>query len=133
MGLLFRLLIFIALIILIYAIIKYTLNPKRKLELAHEKKQFYFFDDPKDVRKNFLITYKGVMFEGKKFLGTTEKAFDVVSVSIWVKRKEQLKGLHVKDFIFLEKEIHQHYPEATIEWKPPIKEFIEERKAEKAD
>src|SRR5690625_1888271 len=113
MALLLRVLIFVALIILIYTIVKYILNPKRKLELAHEKKQFYFFDDPKDVRKNFFITYKGVMFEGEKFLGMTDQAFDVVSVSIWVKQKDKLKGLHIKDFIFLEKEIHQHYPEAT--------------------
>ncbi|MFB4165844.1 sigma-w pathway protein ysdB [Alteribacillus sp. JSM 102045] len=129
MALLIRALIIIALIILIYAVIKYILNPKRKLELAHEKKNFYFLDESKNVRKNFLITYKGVMFEGEKYLGTTEQAFDIVSVSVWVKNKDNLQGLQLKDFAFLENEIRQHYPRAAIEWKSPIKEFI--RQAEK--
>ncbi|MGY4689263.1 sigma-w pathway protein ysdB [Salibacterium sp. K-3] len=129
MALLLRTLIVIALIILIYAVVKYILNPKRKLELAHEKKQFYFLDEPKNVRKNFLITYKGVMFEGEKYLGTTDKAFDIVSVSIWVKNKDRLQGLQHQDFIFLEKEILEHYPHASIEWKSPIREFI--RKSER--
>ncbi|WP_026701431.1 hypothetical protein [Salibacterium aidingense] len=124
MALLLRALIVIALIILIYAIIKYILNPKRKLELAHEKKNFYFLDEPKNVRKNFLITYKGVMFEGEKYLGTTEKAFDIISVAIWVKNKDRLQGLQLRDFTFLEQEIRHTYPHAEIEWKSPIKEFI---------
>ncbi|SFE68910.1 sigma-w pathway protein ysdB [Alteribacillus iranensis] len=128
MALLFRLLILIALIILIYAVIKYILNPKRKLELAHEKKQFYFFDEPKNVKKNFLITYKGVMFEGKKSLGTTEKSFDVVAITIWVKNKHHLQGLEVRDFRFLEREIQRYYPNARLEWESPVKEFIETTK-----
>ncbi|WP_158736627.1 sigma-w pathway protein ysdB [Alteribacillus sp. YIM 98480] len=126
MALLIRALILIALIILIYAVIKYILNPKRKLELAHEKSNFYFLDEIKNVRKNFLITYKGVMFEGEKYLGTTEQAFDIVSVSVWVKNKDKLQGLQRKDFSFLENEIRQHYPHAHIEWKSPIKEFIKQ-------
>ncbi|RSL32206.1 sigma-w pathway protein ysdB [Salibacterium salarium] len=124
MALLLRALIFIALIILIYAVVKYILNPKRKLELAHEKKNFYFLDEPKNVRRNFLITYKGVMFEGEKYLGTTENAFDITFVSIWVKNKDRLQGLQLQDFNFLEKEIRQHYPHAELDWKSPIKEFI---------
>ncbi|MFB5662947.1 sigma-w pathway protein ysdB [Alteribacillus sp. HJP-4] len=129
MALLLRALILIALIILVYAVVKYFLNPKRKLELAHEKKNFYFLDDPKDVRKNFLITYKGVMFEGEKYLGTTDKAFDIVSVAVWVKNKDRLQGMQREDFVFLENEIHHYYPDADIDWKSPIKDFL--RNAEK--
>lgn len=125
MALLLRFLILIALIILIYAVIKYFLNPKRKLELAHEKKQFFFMDEPKNVRKNFLITYKGVMFEGEKELGTTEKAFDVVSITVWVKQKDHLQGLELRDFTFLEHEIKRNYPQADLHWQSPIKEFLE--------
>ena len=75
-----RFLLFALIIFLIYSAIKYLLNPKRKLELAHEQKQFYFLDYKNDVRKNFHLTYKGVLFEGEKYLGTTENAFEVVSV-----------------------------------------------------
>ena len=63
--------------------IKFILNPKRKLELAHEQKRYYYLDDPNNVRKNFLLTYKGVLFEGEKYLGTTEDSFDVISIFIW--------------------------------------------------
>ncbi|SDH34013.1 hypothetical protein SAMN05192534_10489 [Alteribacillus persepolensis] len=130
MALLIRALIVIALVILIYAVIKYILNPKRKLEIAHDKRNFYFLDEKKNVRKNFLITYKGVMFEGEKYLGTTEQAFEIVSVSVWVKNKDKLQGLQHQDFTFLENEIKQQYPHADIDWKSPIKEFIRQAENE---
>ena len=83
MGLLIRLLALVLLVLLIYSGIRYLLHPKRKLELAHEKKRFYFLDDPNNVRKNFLLTYKGVLFEGEKYLGTTTDSFDVVSIFVF--------------------------------------------------
>lgn len=121
---LFRLLIFIALILFIYTAYKYIMNPKRKLELSHEKKQFYFLDDPENVKKNFLLTYKGVLFEGEKYLGTTENSFDVVSISVWTKHPNQLKGFEREDLYFVEKEILIHYPHAEIEWKNPVNQLI---------
>ncbi|MGO4888661.1 sigma-w pathway protein ysdB [Anaerobacillus sp. MEB173] len=121
---LFRLLLIIAIIILVYCTIKYLVNPKRKLELAHEKKQFYFHDEKDNVRKNFLITYKGVLFEGEKYLGTTENAFEVVSIYIWPKNQTKLQGFDREDFYFIEREILIYYPNATIEWKSPVKEFL---------
>lgn len=122
--LLFRLLILIAVFILAYSTIKYILNPKRKLELAHEKKQFYYYDNKQNVRKNFLITYRGVLFEGEKYLGTTENSFEVVTIQVWVKNSDKLQGLNKEDFYFIEKEIIATYPNATIEWKSPIKELL---------
>ncbi|WP_018921683.1 hypothetical protein [Salsuginibacillus kocurii] len=119
-----RLLIFIALAILVYAVIKYIMNPKRKLELAHERKHFYFYDERKNVRKNFLVTYNGVMFEGEKYLGRTEQAFEVVRISVWSKSNQELKGLAKEDFHFIEQEILSHYPHAEIEWKSPVKELL---------
>lgn len=121
---LLRLIIFLGIIFLIYTTIKFLLNPKRKLELAEEKKGFFFLDNPTDVRKNFEITYKGVRFEGEKYLGTTENAFEVVSITMWTKHPERLKGLDRNDFYFLEKEVFIHYPNSTIEWKSPVKEFL---------
>ncbi|WP_078555440.1 sigma-w pathway protein ysdB [Bacillus alkalicellulosilyticus] len=124
MVLLFRLLIVIATIVLIYSVIKYFLNPKRKLELAHQNGQFYFHDEKSNVRKNFLLTYKGVLFEGEKYLGTTDMAFEIVSIVIWPKHTERLQGLDREDFAVIEKEIIIHYPNAKIEWKSPVKEFL---------
>lgn len=130
MVILFRLLIVIAIIIIIYSALKYVLNPKRKLELAHEKKRFYFYDDKNNIRKNFLLTYKGVLFEGEKYLGTTEDAFDIISITISVKNPNQLQGLDREDFQFIEKEVLIHYPHSTIEWKNPVKDFLKRKEEE---
>ncbi len=51
---LFRLLVLIALVILIYTAFKYIVNPKRKLEVAQEKKEFYFLDNNENIKKNFF-------------------------------------------------------------------------------
>lgn len=111
-------------ILLIYTAYKYVINPKRKLEIAQEKKQFYFLDDPENVKKNFLLTHKGVLFEGEKYLGTTENSFDVVSISVWTSHPNKLKGFDREDLYFVEGEILIHYPHAKIEWKNPINRLI---------
>ncbi|TWI57014.1 sigma-w pathway protein ysdB [Halalkalibacter nanhaiisediminis] len=129
MVILFRLLLLIALVILVYSAFKYLFHPRRKLEQAHDRKQFFFYDDEKDVRKNFLITYKGVMFEGEKYLGTTDQAFEIVSVYVWARQTDQLTGFSKEDFGFIADDIRLRYPNAKIEWKSPIKELL--RRAEK--
>lgn len=121
---LFRLIILGLIIFLLIKIIKYIANPKRKLELAHEQKQFYFWDDHENIRKNFLITYKGVLFEGEKYLGTTDKAFEVISIFIWAKDTNKLQGLMREDFLKIEEEVKKRYPNATIDWKSPIRSFL---------
>lgn len=121
---LLRMLLFALILFLIYSAIKYLLNSKRKLELAHEQKRYYFWDDQENVRKNFLITYKGVLFEGEKYLGTTDNAFEVVSIFIWPRSTAALKGMVREDFIFIERKITDAYPNAKIDWKSPVKEFM---------
>ena len=73
MGFLIRFVIIVFIIYLFYRGIRYLTDAKRKLDDAYEEEQFYFYDDVKNVRKNFFITYKGAMFEGEKYLGTTER------------------------------------------------------------
>ncbi|MCM3716006.1 sigma-w pathway protein ysdB [Halalkalibacter oceani] len=124
MVILFRFLILLALIILAYSALKYLFHPRRKLEQAHERQQFFFYDDEKDVRKNFLLTYKGVMFEGEKYLGTTEDSFEIVSVYIWARQTDRLNGFSKEDFQFIADDVHLRYPNAKIEWKSPIKELL---------
>ncbi|MDL4840636.1 sigma-w pathway protein ysdB [Aquibacillus rhizosphaerae] len=122
--LIFRLLIFIAMILLLYTAYKYVMNPKRKLEVAKEKKTFYFLDDADNIKKNLLMTYKGFLFEGEKYLGTTEKSFDVVNISVHAHNPGELKGLERNDLYFLEEEILIRYPFAKIEWQYPINKLI---------
>ncbi len=122
-----RLILFASIIFLLYRTVRYLLHPKRKLELAHEQKRFFLLDDQDNVRKNFLVTYKGVMFEGEKYLGTTEYAFEVVSIFMWPKNSAALKGLSYEDFLVIENEVHELYPGAAISWKSPVKEFMEKQ------
>ena len=89
-----------------------------------KQQQFYFYDDVKNVRKNFFITYKGAMFEGEKYLGTTENSFDVVSIFVWVKDEAKLQGFTKDDFHFLKSEILSNYPKADIGWKNPIEQLM---------
>lgn len=124
MALLIRFLIIILIIYLFYRGIRYLTDPKRKLDEAYEEERYYFYDDIKNVRKNFFITYKGALFEGEKYLGTTSNSFDVVSIFVWVKNEAKLQGLTKDDFIFLQSEILSNYPTAEISWKNPIEELM---------
>jgi hypothetical protein len=127
MLILIRILVFSLIIYLLYRAFKYVVNPKRKLELASEQKKFYFLDDQENVRKNFLVTYKGVLFQGEKYLGTTERAFEVVSIFVWVENANLLKGISYEDLKYVETEILERYPNASIDWKSPLKEFINKK------
>ncbi|ARD47163.1 sigma-w pathway protein ysdB [Sporosarcina sp. P33] len=124
MVLLIRVFILALVIYLFYAGIRYLTDAKRKLDEAYEKGQYYFYDDNKNIRKNFFITYKGAMFEGEKYLGTTTDSFDVVSIFIWVKNESKLQGMTKEDFHFLETEVQTYYPHAEINWKNPIEQLM---------
>ncbi|MBM6617516.1 sigma-w pathway protein ysdB [Bacillus sp. RD4P76] len=124
MVILLRLLILVAIIVLVYAGFKYVINPKRKLELAQEHHQFYFLDDSRNVHKNFLLTYKGALFEGEKYLGTTSHSFEVVTISMSVKNSAKLQGFTKDDFNMIEKKINSSYPHAKVNWKSPMRELL---------
>ncbi|MGD7044187.1 sigma-w pathway protein ysdB [Jeotgalibacillus proteolyticus] len=125
-----RLVILALIIYLLYKGFKYLFDPKRKLELAHEKEEYYFYDDAKNVRKNFFLTYKGVLFQGEKYLGESDRSFEVLSIFVWTKDPSKLQGFTVEDFLFLETDIKSSYPMAQIDWKSPIKELMIKAKKE---
>jgi len=120
-----RLLILVLIIYVFYKILRYLFDPKRKLDEAYEKDQYYYYDEVKNVRKNFFITYKGVLFEGEKYLGTTDQAFEVVSIFIWTKDPSKLQGFTTEDLRFLQNEINMNYPDAKINWKSPIEQLMQ--------
>lgn len=121
-----RLLILILIIYVFYKILRYLFDPKRKLDEAYEKEQYYYYDEVKNVRKNFFITYKGILFEGEKYLGTTDQAFEVVSIFIWTKDPAKLQGFTKEDLRFLQNEIKMNYPNAKINWKSPIEQLMQD-------
>ena len=127
MALLFRIVIIALIIYIVYKGVRYLTDPKRRLDEAHERGEYYFYDDVKKVRKNFFISYKGALFEGEKYLGTTENAFEVVSIFVFVHDSMKLQGFTKEDFLYLEKEILMNYPNATISWKNPIEQLMKEQ------
>ncbi|MCM3002754.1 sigma-w pathway protein ysdB [Priestia koreensis] len=124
---LFRLLIIGAFFYLLYKGVYYLFSPKRKLDAAHEKKEFYMLDEKGNARKNFLLTYQGRLFEGEKYVGTTSESFEVISIHISIQKSHQLEGLSRMDFTRIEQEVQYVYPYAKIQWKSPVKEFIASR------
>lgn len=126
MAFLIRLIVLALIIYLFYRLIRFILDPKRKLDSALESGTYYFLDDVKNVQKNFFIAFRGVLFEGEKYLGTTENAFEVVSIFVWVENPNKLQGFTKEDFHFLEKEILMNYPEARINWKNPIEQLMKQ-------
>ncbi|MFA1641584.1 sigma-w pathway protein ysdB [Chryseomicrobium imtechense] len=120
----FRLVLIVVVAYALYKVMRYLLDPKRKLDEAVQQESYYFYDDSKNARKNFLIAYQGTLFEGEKYLGTTEDAFDVVSIFVWAHDATKLQGMTREDFLFLEKEIQLSYPNAVISWKNPIEQLM---------
>ncbi|WP_338470459.1 sigma-w pathway protein ysdB [Niallia sp. XMNu-256] len=119
-----RLILLVIILFAIYRIILYLSHPRRKLELAREQQRYYFYDDPTNVRKNFLLTYKGVLFEGEKYLDPIKKSFNVVSISMIPQQVIDLSSFIQDDFHLIEQKIHEQYPNAIIDWKSPVKEFL---------
>ncbi|WP_280769862.1 sigma-w pathway protein ysdB [Salipaludibacillus daqingensis] len=121
---LFRIFLLIAVGIIIFSIVKYLLDPRRKLEVAHRQGQFYLLDDADNVRKNVSFTFGNVMFEGEKFLGAADDSFEVTTIIVWTEDTDHLQGLSRRDFQFIEKELLLRYPKAEIEWRSPIHELL---------
>lgn len=124
MAILIRFLLLISILVLAFLILKYIFNSKRKLELAHQKKELFLLDDFNNVRKNLLVTQKGVLFEGEKYMGTADEAFRVVHIKLWPHKAPDLHGLTTKDFIEVEKQLFDIYPYAAIEWSSIVKELL---------
>jgi len=124
MALILRLVVIAFIIFAFYKIVRYLTDPKRKLDEAYEKGAYYFYDDVNDVRKNFFISYKGAMFEGEKYLGTTNQSFEVVSIFVHVLDTMKLQGFTKEDFRFLQNEITMNYPNAKVNWARPIEELL---------
>ena len=124
MAFLLRFIILALVIFAFYKIIRYVFDPKRKLDEAYEKGAFYFYDDVKNVRKNFFISYKGALFEGEKYLGATDHSFDVISIFVSIHNLAELHGLTKDDFEFLQSEILMSYPSAKISWIEPIENLM---------
>lgn len=121
-----RFILLALIVLLLLRAAKYFFQPARKLEAAKKHQQF-FLNDHQDVRKNFVLTYKGAVFGGEKYMGPAEDTFDVVSILLWPENTVSLKGMVREDFCYIDRKIKEHYPHAEINWKSPVKEFLQEK------
>lgn len=121
---LFRILILVAVALLVYTGIQYFKNPQRRLLIAKTSDAFFFMDEPDNSKKNLQFVYKGCLFSGEKYLGTTDDSFEVVNIHVVVDDPLELRGLTRDDLYFMEKEILLRYPYAEIEWKHPINKLL---------
>src|SRR5213080_161818 len=94
---LLRLILLIFIIFFFYMVGRSLFTTDRKLESARNQKRFLLIDH-EDVRRNFKLTYKGAVFSGEKYIGTTDDTFDVVSISLWSQNSSTLKGFVKEDF-----------------------------------
>ena len=117
---LFRILIIITVLLLIYTLIQYIRNPYRKLKKSVRNGTYFFLDEMNNAKKNILFTYKGCLFEAEKYLGATTNVFEVVDIYVFAHDPMDLKGITTDDLEFLEEKIVEKYPHAHIEWKHPI-------------
>jgi hypothetical protein len=99
-------------------------TPNRKFKHAVKQKRYYIMDDKNNVRKNFLLTYKGVVFEGEKHLGFGKNSFAVDSIYIWLHDSADIEKLGLTDFLFIEQKILKQYPKAKINWNNPFFELM---------
>ncbi|MGI2326381.1 sigma-w pathway protein ysdB [Planococcus sp. YIM B11945] len=124
MAFLIRIIVFALICYIIYRLVQYVMDPNRKLDAAVKAKQFYFHDDIQNARKNFFIAYKGVLFEGEKYMGTEGDSLQVVSIFIMTHELKMLLDFTKEDFYFLENAIATNYPAAKINWKNPIEQLM---------
>lgn len=122
--LLFRLLLMIAVAIIVFSITKYILDPRRKLESAKNRGDFYLLDDTENIRKNIDFTYKTALFEGEKFMDSLKAGPDVTTIMVWSEDIDEFQKMSLRDFQFIERELKLRYPEAVVEWRSPVREWI---------
>ncbi|MFB6467909.1 sigma-w pathway protein ysdB [Cytobacillus sp. Hz8] len=114
---LLRLLIVSLLLFYMYRGMKYFIGPKRKLQNAMQKGQFYLNDQPNNIRRNLLLTYKGFLFEGEKYVSSRENSAEVVSIFIWPHQGEAISKISKKDLNYIEHQLNKVYPNCKIDWK----------------
>jgi len=112
---LLRLLLLIFILFILYRIVAFLCKPERRLTFARLRKKFYLLDNPKNIRMNFLLTYKGFLLEGEKYADGSNQ---VTSISLWPKDPFNTKLLE-QDIQFIEKSLLNIYPHAKVEWKHP--------------
>lgn len=116
--------LFLLIYFFLFLFMKTTQMPNQKLKQAVKQKRFYMDDNKSNARKNFLLTYKGIVFEGEKHAEIRKNFCEVVSIYIWLRKPADINRLAPQDFFYIEKKILQQYPQAKINWNSPFYESM---------
>ena len=118
------------LLYVVFKVVQFFGDPKRRLKSAQAKKDFYFLDEQKNTRKNFKLTFKGVLFEGEKHIPSKDHPLFIHTIFVWTDASEEkLRTFTNEDFSELENKIKAHYPDCKIDWDSSIKKW-KHKKAE---
>ncbi|KAA6448659.1 sigma-w pathway protein ysdB [Bacillus swezeyi] len=125
-----RLALLALLIYVVYKAVLFLGSPKRRLKSAQAKEHFYFLDEQKNTRKNFKLTFKGVLFEGEKHIPSKDHPLFIHTIFVWTDSSEGKLGTFTEaDFNELEERIKQRYPDCKIDWDSSIQQW-KNKKAE---
>ncbi|MEC1262843.1 sigma-w pathway protein ysdB [Bacillus swezeyi] len=125
-----RLALLALLIYVVYKAVLFLGSPKRRLKSAQAKEHFYFLDEQKNTRKNFKLTFKGVLFEGEKHIPAKDHPLFIHTIFVWTDSSEEKLGTFTEaDFNELEERIKQRYPDCKIDWDSSIQKW-KNKKAE---
>ncbi len=119
MALILQIAILFTIIFFLYKGIKRFLNPMRKLHSCQKHKQFFLLDERHNARKNFSLTYKGLLFEGEKYLRKKNDPESVSSILISAASPDDANVTR-EDLLYIEEQIKRHYPEAKVDWEEPL-------------
>ena len=123
MALILKMAIMITIIFFLYSGIKRFLSPRHKLYSFQKHQQFYLLDERHNAHKNFTLTYRGLLFEGEKYLQDKNDPESVSSILISTSSSAEADYLTRDDLLYIEEQVKLHYPEAEIEWEESLQDL----------
>ena len=123
MTLILKMAMMITIIFFLYSGTKRFLSPWRKLYSSQKHQQCYLLDERHNAHKNFTLTYKGLLFEGEKYLRDKNDPESVSSILISTASSADADSLTRDDFLYIKEQVKLHYPEAEIEWEESLQDL----------
>lgn len=119
MSLLLKILLPIGCFFLCWYFMSRLFHPLRAFRQSRRKGTFYMLDTPGNIRQNLLVTYKKAVYEGEKYSEPGKPAN--VNWIIMTLTKPTTEDLLSVDYDLMESHLHEHYPQAQIQWPPCAK------------
>ena len=120
MVLILKMALLSTIIFFLYKGIKQFLSPQCKLYSSQKHNQFFLLDERHNARKNFTLTYKGLLFEGEKYLRNGNDPESVCSILISAASPTDAACVTKDELLYIQEQINLHYPEAEVDWEEPL-------------